>query len=123
MSKSAEKINYEQFDIDYNSIKLIWNTFFQVNYIKLNNIPVVTNKNSKDVHIILFILSLDTFLNCRLKEVSFFKIDSGVQNLGPYAYTLSKILEQDFSSFDIHRIKKYKLHLGTRLTKEHIDYF
>ena len=55
MGKCAEIVNHNQYDIDHNSIKLIWKTLFQIQYINLDSYPVITNKNHKDVQFILFL--------------------------------------------------------------------
>jgi hypothetical protein len=57
-------------------------------------VPITDKAEHSDVKAILFLYSLESFLYPRLNRISIEKDKSSIENLGPYAVALTKIIDK-----------------------------
>lgn len=73
---------------------LIWLTFLKVAGIfDLNRMPVIDDPEHNDVKAIVYLYSMESFLYRRINQISRDKDATVVNNLGPYAVALTRIIK------------------------------
>ena len=83
--------------IDLRNIELLWYSFIEAMGIQdLDTIPSINSESQcgPDTKVAMYIYSMESFLYTRINKVSRERNCPSIQNLGPYAVLISRLIER-----------------------------